>query len=151
MTQPREVDAAVFEGLVNRAVAAGSPEDTRSLCKQAIALWRGVPYGDLADREFLRLEVRRLEEIRMEAIEACFQADLELGRHREIVGSLRSAVSEFPFDERLWEYYMLALRESGRHAEALQAFEDLEAILRTELDIEPPEQLRELRATIAAD
>jgi DNA-binding SARP family transcriptional activator len=146
-----EIDAAKFETLVGLAVAEPSPDKTRQICTQAIDLWRGIPYGDLADREFLRLEVRRLEEIRMEAIETCFAADIELGRHREILGSLRSAVTEFPFDERLWESYLMALRKSGRHAEAVQAYEELEKILHAELDIEPPQNLRELRESIASD
>jgi DNA-binding SARP family transcriptional activator len=148
---PGEIDAIRFEELVQLAVGAADAAATRSLCKEALELWRGIPYGDLADREFLQLEVRRLEEIRTEAIEECFRADLELGRAREIVGSLRSAVTEYPYDERFWEYYLLALRESGRHAEALEAYADFERILREEMDIEPPEHLRDLRESIASD
>jgi len=148
---PDEVDASRFEILVEQAAQETMPDQRRQICKQAIDLWRGRPYGDLADREFLQLEVRRLEEVRMEAVEAWFAADLELGRHREVLGNLRSAVTEFPFDERIWEFYLVALRESGRHAEALRAYEELETMLRDELAIEPPQKLRELRASIAAD
>lgn len=146
-----EIDAVAFEQLVQTAITADDPNTSRDLCHEAMELWRGVPYGDIGDSEFLRLEVRRLEEIRMEAMETCYKADLALGRHREIVGDLRCAVTEFPFDERLWKCYLIALRQSGRHVEALRAFEYFEKLVREELGIEPPAEIRDLRDAIASD
>ena len=55
----------------------------------ALALWRGTPFGELADAEFARAEVRRLEELRSQAEEARARALVELGRPLEAVGELR--------------------------------------------------------------
>lgn len=151
VAEPDEIDAAAFEAMVHSAISAEDPESTAQQCVAAIGLWRGRPFGDLADAEFLDLEVRRLEEVRLEALEAWFAAELELGRHREIIGNLRTAVDEHPYDERLWRCYLSALRASGRHAEALIAYTELERLLRDELDIEPPQDLRTLRDSIASD
>lgn len=148
--RPDEVDAAWFEQLLRRAKGAPDPEGARRLCLEALELWRGVPYAELADREFLVSEVRRLVEVRLEVIEVCVRADLELGKHRSIIGSLRAAVGEFPYNETLWEFYLEALRSSGRTVEALQAYDELETLLDDELSIAPAPRLRQLRASLTA-
>ncbi len=146
---PAEIDAHRFETLIERAALAEVPEEARALCLEAFDLWRGVPYGDLADRDFLRLEVTRLDEVRVNGLEVCVEADLALGRHRQIVGSLRNAVTEFPFNERLWLGYLTALLRSGRRPEALKAYRELEGLLDRELAMEPGEGLQALREEIA--
>lgn len=147
---PNEVDALRFETLIQGAGQTDEPAIARARCLAAFELWRGVPYGDLADREFLRLEVMRLDEVRMTGLEICVQADLELGRHRQILGSLRNAVEEFPFNERLWLGYLTALVRSGRRAEAIQAYDRLETLLGEELGIEPEADVQALYDEIRA-
>ncbi len=141
---PAEVDARQFETLIQSAAQAEDPAQSRKRCLAAFEMWRGVPYGDLADREFLRLEVMRLDEIRMAGLETCVEADLALGRHRQIVGSLRNAVQEFPFNERLWLCYLTALMRSDRRSEAIRAYEELATFLGDELGIEPGAEIRAL-------
>ncbi len=140
-----EIDARRFERLVAEARAMDDPEEIRRSMLAAFDLWRGVPFADLADREFLRLEVLRLEDLRLNAIEMCMEADLQLGRHYEILGSLRAAVAEFPYHERMWAFLIRALEAGGRQPEALATYQRLAALLEDELGITPNEELRGLR------
>ena len=55
------------------------------------------------------------------ALEARIDADLALGRHRELVPELDALVATHPFREHLLEQLVLALYRSGRQAEALDA------------------------------
>ena len=65
-----DVDVRRFE----RLVAEGAPRD-------ALALWRGPPLDDVAGEPFAPLEIRRLEELRLAAIELAIEHDLAAGRH----------------------------------------------------------------------
>lgn len=147
---PEAIDAVRFERLSGRARSCEDPSETRALCLEALDLWRGAPFGALADREFLQLESYRLEEIRLDVIETCFAADLDLGRHHEIVPALRAAVVQTPFRETLWEQLIIALDLSGRQPEALRAFDEYARFVRDELGISPGERLGTLRDAIVA-
>ena len=145
-----KIDARRFERLIDEAMAQDDAAATRRLYLEAFDLWRGVPFGDLADRDFLALEVGRLEDVRLRGVEMCIEADLELGRHREIIGSLRAAVTEFPYHEKMWGYLMRALEAGGRQPEALEVYGELERFLNAELDIEPNKELQALRREMAS-
>ena len=58
------------------------------------------------------------------ALEQAIDADLEAGRHRDVVGELDALVAEEPLRERLHAQRMLALYRSGRQAEALEAYRE---------------------------
>ncbi|NUS01275.1 MAG: AfsR/SARP family transcriptional regulator, partial [Nonomuraea sp.] len=49
-----EVDAALFETLVARARTAGGPRERAALLTEALELWRGPAFADVADEEFAR-------------------------------------------------------------------------------------------------
>ena len=116
------IDALVFERLVGAAMQSrNDPERCRSICREALALWRGRPFGDLADDEGFRLEASRLEELRLVAMEFSLEADLALGRHELVVGELENAVEENPYREHLWYMLIDALVRCDRRVEALRA------------------------------
>ena len=46
--------------------------------RAALALWRGSPLADVADEPFASAEIRRLEELRLQAAELAIDADLAL-------------------------------------------------------------------------
>ena len=77
------------------------------------------PLADLADA-FAPGEVSRLEEMRFAALEDRIEADLERGRHAEVISELERLVAEEPLRERPRAQLMLALYRSGRQAEALE-------------------------------
>ena len=94
-------DLARFEALGAEAARAPSPQERAKLLREALALWRGPPLADLAFETFAQAEIRRLEELRLEAVESRIDADLELGAGGELVGELESLVVQFPLRERL--------------------------------------------------
>jgi DNA-binding SARP family transcriptional activator/tetratricopeptide (TPR) repeat protein len=145
------LDARRFEALLHegrRELAAGDPRSARAKLDDALGLWRGPPLADLAYESFCQAEVGRLQELRMSALEERIAAELELGRHAEVVGELGTLVREQPLRERLRGQLMLALYRSGRQAEALDAYADARRTLVEELGIEPARELRELHQAI---
>ena len=70
---------------------------------------------------FAQPAIGRLDELRLAALERRIEADLELGRHAELVAELEALVGLHPLRERLCGQLMLALYRSGRQADALAA------------------------------
>ncbi|HKG43118.1 MAG TPA: BTAD domain-containing putative transcriptional regulator [Gaiellaceae bacterium] len=151
MIDPQRVDARRFEHLANTARAAladdGDPRRASELLADALRLWRGPALADFAYEPFAQVEIGRLEELRINAVNTKIDADLALGRHAEAVVELETHVAQHPLDERLRARLMLALYRSGRQAEALAAFEDARRAL-DELGLEPGEELRTLQLGI---
>ncbi len=145
------VDARRFERLARESYGAGRDGNAalaRSLAAQALALWRGRAYGDLADEEFARAESARLEELRLAMLEERIDAEVALGRPSEALGHALALASEHPFRERAHELAMLALYRCGRQTEALEHYAALRERLRDELGLEPGPALRELQRRI---
>lgn len=125
-----DIDVLVFERLVRRAEGAGDePAECWELCHEALALWRGRPFGDLADDEAFTLEAHRLDELRLAAMELSLGSDIALERHELVIGELESAVQEHPYRERLWYLLMQALAQAERRVEALRAGAELRRVL----------------------
>jgi DNA-binding SARP family transcriptional activator/DNA-binding beta-propeller fold protein YncE len=148
---PEQLDAQRFELLLTAAKdhrAAGDAREAVRLLEAGLALWRGPALADLADVPELGPEITRLEELRLHAIEEHIDAELECGRHGELVPQLRSLVQQHPLRERFHAQLMLALYRAGRQAEALTAYRDTHRRLRDELGVEPTAELRELERAI---
>jgi DNA-binding SARP family transcriptional activator len=145
-----DVDALEFERLIRRADAARSePAECWELCRSALRLWRGRPFGELADEEPFVAEAIRLDELRLAAMELSMTADLALGRHELVVGELETAVKEYPYRERLWYLLIEALALGDRRVEALRAGAELRGIL-AEAGIDVDDGIRELESRILA-
>ena len=145
------LDATRFEQLAARGraeLAAGRIREAADAFTEALGLWRGPALADLRNEPFAQEPIRRLEELRITAVEDHLDARLALGRHREAVAELEALVAEHPFRERLRSQLMLALYRSGRQAEALEAFAAGRRTLVGELGIEPGAALRELHQRI---
>ena len=82
--EPKDVDAFEFERAVENAtrLVETDPAEAAQLLRAALALWRGHPYADVPGRSALELEARRLEELRLRAVETRIEAELALGRPR---------------------------------------------------------------------
>ena len=130
------------------AKARGAPAARRAeLLRAAQALWRGPELADVSNR----VTAPELTELRLAVLEARFEADLELGRHHEIIGELAQLVDEHPFRERLVAQLVLALYRSGRRATALGAYQRFAHRAADELGIDPGPQLRGLHARVLRD
>jgi DNA-binding SARP family transcriptional activator len=144
---PEQVDVARFERLVGRA--RGAPAEERApLLREALGLVRGAPLADLAYEPFARVEVGRLEELELSAREELVDAELELGRHPDVVPELEALIAAHPYRERPRAQLMLALYRSGRQAEALEAFQAARRLLVDELGLAPGAELQELERAI---
>jgi DNA-binding SARP family transcriptional activator/streptogramin lyase len=142
-----EIDLARFQGLVSEA-GAMTPAAALAQCEKALALWRDMPLAELDSAPFVEAERRRLDELRLAAIEQRCEASLALGNHAAIVGDLAALVIEHPLRERLRYQLMLALYRSGRQSEALDVFRETRHRLAGELGLEPGEPLRRLERAI---
>lgn len=121
---------------------------TRKL-REALDLWSGE--GALADIQagsLITMEVERLEEARLFALDQRIEADLRLGRHRELVSELTFLVHRHRTHEGLHAQLMLALHRSGRRDKALRAYQRLHAALDNELGLEPSLPLQRLQRSI---
>jgi YVTN family beta-propeller protein len=149
---PDRVDAFRYEQLVEQGTAAaerGEDEEASSLLRAALALWRGEAFTDvLSDAPFLAGAANRLAERRLLALERRIEADLHLGRAKDLVSELEGLVAVHPYRETFHAQLMLALYRSGRQAEALAAFRRARELLVDELGIEPGPELRDLEQAI---
>ena len=148
-----ETDARRFEALAaegRKALAAGEAEWAARVLAEALALWRGAAYAEVADEPWARAEAGRLAELRLSATEDRIEAELTLGRHTALVPELELLVTREPARERLVGQLMLALYRSGRQADALAAYRAARCSLVEELGLEPGPELRRLEAAVLA-
>jgi DNA-binding SARP family transcriptional activator len=149
--EAKQLDFERFQRLASeghQALAASDPARAARALREALGFWRGPPLADLGYADFAQREISRLEELRLAALEDRIAADLECGRHAEVIGELEKLVAEEPLRERPRAQLMLALYRSGRQAEALDAYGTARRALVEELGIEPGRELRELQAAI---
>ena len=147
--QAEQFDLGRFEQLVGEgrsALGDDDPEAASRLLTQALALWRGPPLQDLEFLAFAQVEIRRLGELRLGALEDRIEADLARGRNGDLVAELEPLVAANPLRERLRGQLMLALYRAGRQAEALAAYRDGERHSSTELGLDPADELQAARA-----
>ncbi|MET7686067.1 AfsR/SARP family transcriptional regulator [Streptomyces sp. NPDC005423] len=144
-------DVREFERLAGtgyRAMDADDGPGAARLLREALALWSGPALADVQAGCHLATQIKRLEESRLCALDQRIEADLRLGRHRELLAELTVLVSRYPTHESLCGQYMLALYRSGRRGEALDAYQRLRATLVRTLGLEPSAGLSKLQRSI---
>lgn len=141
------LDAYRFERLL-RDAAAAEPERREGLLQEALALWDGDALADLVNEPFAEAEIRRLEELRLVAVEDLVELRLAAGRQREVIAELQSLVAREPLRERPRALLMRAFYLSGRQADALRVYQDTRRFLLDELGLEPGSELRELHGAV---
>ncbi|MER6471013.1 AfsR/SARP family transcriptional regulator [Streptomyces collinus] len=135
-------------GLGYRAMDAGDHQRAARVLREALALWNGTPFADVEPGPQLEIEARRLQESRLCALDQRIEADLRLGRHRELLSELTVLVSKFRTHENLHGQFMVALQRSGRRSEALDVYRKLRTTLVRELGLEPSAALSRLQHSI---
>jgi DNA-binding SARP family transcriptional activator len=133
-----QIDACVFERMAEEAedLLAEDPERSLQVARSALELWRGPAYGDLGDVDPFRLESIRLEQIRCSTTETVIMAELTLGRTTRAIPMLMAMLEETPYRERMWAQLISALGREERRGEALEAFQQYQALMR-DLGLEP--------------
>ncbi|MFD6657985.1 BTAD domain-containing putative transcriptional regulator [Streptomyces parvus] len=145
---PDAVDLHRFERLAgegSRALEDGDAAGALTALGEALALWSGPALADLPDRTAIasRWEARRLD-----ARRAALGALLALGRPGEALPELAVLCDTHPLDEPLQALRIRALRDAGRPAEALAAYEEVRALLDDRLGTAPGPALRALHTEL---
>ncbi|GAA0228838.1 hypothetical protein GCM10010492_29050 [Saccharothrix mutabilis subsp. mutabilis] len=147
---PADLDLLVFRGRVDAArlaVRRGEHALAADLYRGALELFRDRPLLDL-DAPALEPEISHLESTRLLLVEDRFEAELNAGRHVEVVAELEALVAERPTRERLCRQLMLALCAAGRQADALAAYRTTRDRLVEAVGVEPGPALRRLHREI---
>ncbi|MGW0914063.1 BTAD domain-containing putative transcriptional regulator [Streptomyces sp. NPDC002784] len=145
---PDDIDLHRFERLTAdgiRALADGDPAKAAGVLDDALALWRGPVLADLPDRT---AEAARWETRRLDALRARHTAALALGQAETALPELTALCDTHPLDEPLQALRLRALRDTGRAAEALAAYDDVRQLLAEQLGSDPGAELRELHAEL---
>ncbi|MFI5587260.1 BTAD domain-containing putative transcriptional regulator [Amycolatopsis sp. NPDC051758] len=135
-----ELDLAVFRALVGNAVSQ-PPEAAARLLGDALKLWRG-PLLDGLDSPMINAVRSGLAEQRLTAVERYAEAAAEVADVEAVIGELVALVAEYPLRESLRATLMRALRRVGRHADALEVFEQGHRLLAEQLGVDPGPVLR---------
>ncbi|MFI0236508.1 BTAD domain-containing putative transcriptional regulator [Streptomyces sp. NPDC016845] len=139
-----DVDLFRFERLTAdgaRAFADGNPVKAADVLEEALGLWRGPALADLPDRT---ADAARWDARRLDARRTLLAARLALGRPDEVLPELTALCDAHPLDEPLQALRIRALRDVGRAAEALAAYEDVRHELADRLGADPGPELRSL-------
>lgn len=152
------LDSHVVEVDVNRfgeraaagrqALDLGDPHHALSEFEAGLALWRGQAYTEVADSTYVAPEAKRLEELRLSAVEGRCAALLAVGAHEMAVAELEAFTQVHPLREYGHELQSLALYRAGRQADALAALRANQKRLAEELGIDPRPALRRLERAI---
>ncbi|WP_405016126.1 tetratricopeptide repeat protein [Kitasatospora sp. NBC_00070] len=149
--EPGQIDVHRLRRLAadaQRAEQRGDRPGSAELLGAAARLWAdplaGVS-GAWADRmretltrEFLEIQTSR------------YRTELELDRHALVAAELSALVAEHPLAEPLVALLLLALRQGGRSAEALELYERTRARLREELGSDPGAALADAHRRLLA-
>ncbi|MFG1697872.1 BTAD domain-containing putative transcriptional regulator [Nonomuraea sp. NPDC049309] len=146
-----DVDLHRFERLARdgRALlAAGRHAAAATVLREALDLWRGPAFADVADAPFAAPQALRLDELRLAATEDLYEAELSLPGTAPPVAGLRDLLSAHPFRERTRGLLMRALHAAGRQAEALAVYDEGRRLLADELGADPSPELAALHLEI---
>lgn len=150
---PGQVDSVQFEQFFSdarTAAASGQPERALTLLDDALGLWQGPAFGDLATTPALEAAAARLGQLELAAKELRAEMQLTTGRHLDVAAALGDLARANPARENLWVLLMTALYRSGRQRDALLCYQEARTVLADEMGIEPGPELRDLEQSILA-
>ncbi|MDG4831862.1 AfsR/SARP family transcriptional regulator [Solwaraspora sp. WMMD1047] len=137
-----ELDAELAEELAGgarRAADGGDAGTAAALCEQALRLWRGRPFedlaGDWADHVGAAEAIGRLEQLHLDLRELLAEQQLALGRPRPALAALRPVTATAPLRESAWALTVRALHAAGQPGAALATRRKAREIIRTELGV----------------
>lgn len=145
--QDATIDVAIFESLLAAARTRTGQERLERL-DEALALWRGSPFPELADDLDIEAEVARLTELHLTAEEDRAEALLAMGRATTAAADLAAGCAREPLRSRRQGLLMRALHLSGQSAQAVRVYQQHRVRLRDETGLEPSPELARLEYSI---
>jgi DNA-binding SARP family transcriptional activator len=103
-------------------LSSGQLDTVSGTLRQALECWNGPMLVDVDSGSMLQADTVRLEEIRNNVLEQRIEADILLGRPRELVSELTGLVAEQLMHEGFQAKLMLALYRADRRSDALEAW-----------------------------
>ncbi|WP_051264849.1 AfsR/SARP family transcriptional regulator [Nakamurella lactea] len=150
---PGGSDAALFEQAVTAGRAARENGDLPRAAddyRSGLILWRGNAFDGLRDVGPLTVEAARLDELRLVALQECYDCELALDRHRALIPELLALVADHPLQEHFLAQAMTALHGAGRSSDALELYRTARRQLASEIGVEPGRAVRALQQSILA-
>ena len=145
-----DIDLHRFERLAAEGAGAlkdGAPEKAGGLLAGALALWGGEPLADLPGGGSSS-EARAARTRLLVARRHLLEAELALARAESALPAARELATDHPLDEPVQALYLRALRDAGRQAEALAAYEAIRTVFVERLGADPGPELRALHAEL---
>ncbi|MEU5895779.1 ATP-binding protein [Streptomyces venezuelae] len=148
---PDDIDVFRFDRLVadgTRALADGDAAKAATALDDALALWTGDPLADLPERT---ADAARWQARHLDARRARMTAALALGDAGRVLPELAELCDTYPLDEPMQVLRLRALRDTGRAAEALSAYEDVRRTIADRLGADPGPELRALNEELLSE
>ncbi|MCB1005853.1 MAG: AAA family ATPase [Acidimicrobiales bacterium] len=134
-------DLVDFARLVDEARSVDDPSTEVALLEEALALWRGTPFVDVAGPALLDETARALDEARWFARSRLVEALQEVGDHDAVTRQAAGWAAERPHHERLAANLATSLAQVGRKGDALHVIETTRRVLRDEFGVDPSTRL----------
>ncbi|MFI6180255.1 BTAD domain-containing putative transcriptional regulator [Nonomuraea sp. NPDC051191] len=147
---PESVDAWRFEDLLDEARTLTEPRAARARLAEALGLWQGPAFAEVADEPWAAAETARLNELRLVARELHVAAGLRAGDPVSVVPEAERLTRDEPLREEGWRLHALALWSSARQADALATLRRARATFADELGLDPGPDLVALEEAILA-
>jgi DNA-binding SARP family transcriptional activator len=145
---PQCVDVHRFRALVQQARESARHADRLGPLRRALALWRGAPLADAGPPEVVDRLTHGLTQERLAAEEERVDAELYVGNHLGVLGTLVEMVAQYPHRQRLVGQLMIAQYRSGLIADALVTYRVARAAMAGDMGLDPGRRLRELEGAI---
>ncbi|WP_449483891.1 AfsR/SARP family transcriptional regulator [Streptomyces avidinii] len=129
-------------------LAAGDCAAASEAFAAALAMWRGRPLADLGPARLPEYYTVRLEEERLALVHDRIGADICAGRSQEVVAELAELCARHPLREAFHEQLMLALADTGRRAEALDAYARARRVVVEGTGVEPGPDLQAVQRAL---
>jgi SARP family transcriptional regulator, regulator of embCAB operon len=145
------LDADVFSRLAADGyhhIRQGNPFLASSILRDALNVWSGPALANVSLGSELKAHAVALEEQRIQALQLRIQADMEMGRHHELIGELKLLTAANPLDEWFARQLIIALGRSGRRSEALDVYQEVRETLRSELGLDPSSELQQAQRDV---
>lgn len=149
--ETQELDLTSFEERVREGRAALGERDFVAagvLLEKALELFHGSVLENVPHGSVIEVQARRIEQLRLAVTEQCYELNLRMGRHHEVIGALSEVVETNPFHENFHALLIRALHQSGQRVEALRIYHMLQSRLNEELGLDPSPEVMALRQSI---
>ena len=142
---PTEVDADLFEALINEANALESePEKRLGLRLRAVTLYRGDFLPEASAETWVVPITAYYRFLYVSAVQEILEALSGAGRFQELITVAQRAIAIDPYEERLYYYLILALASTDQITAAKAQYDYLTDLLHREFGVTPSKELHAL-------